>query len=1098
MIINVRDIIKPEVMPGRGDFLKEVAREEMVEPWMDEITFLLLNDMDEIVDYFESALSTADYIAIDSETTGLNVRTAEIVGLSFSYRDKECAYIPLNHNVGLNAPYKRFMDYFRSIIPKTKWVFYNAKYDAEVFHFNDIHMKAGKDFEDAMLAVCLHDSNDAQGKGLKTASKIYLQRKMIEFKNVAGVEGVDDDDMVGEGFKNAKLEEACLYAASDALNTRDLYEMFKYVKEEQKTIYEMETELIDVVREMERNGVAIDVPYFKTLERRISSKMERIKQEVYDKCQVEYGAFNIDSGPQVGRVFFEDLGIENPFKTDKGKYKTDEKTMLKLAETSGNDVLLSYRDYKKVQKLMSNYVTPYIQNLDLKIGYVAFKQFTISTGRFGGGGGKALSHYLPGVNPQNIPAIRPKKGQKVRKIKTVSHEDMDEAHYCYEYIFDGKDGIYCTRTDCSGCPFEATCENELLEDIEIDTSPNIRRGFIARDPENYIFTIDFSGVELRMAANLSGEPKWIDSFINGDGDLHMLSAMNIFKKPADQISKAERGLGKTVNFLALYGGGPFGLSQQAKIPEDEAATVLKNYWEGIPMVDALRKQVWKDAETRHAAFTKLGRKRPMPAFKLDPERAETREEKKDIRKAQSAAKREAFSHKIQGSSADLMKMAMLRCSRRIKKNGWEGKLMILLTVHDELVFECHNSIVFDAMREMSECMQVPFPDFEVPFITDIEFSDHAKSNWGMTTECRIYDDGHVYPTKVMKQAANAKMTVPEYLHSIGQEVRPPVTPGYSDKVVSYSGGPAEESKEVVEIEPEKEFPFYQKTDVEIIKYIKENSIRVDILAEEAQKVKTFAKQVVEMKQSESHHIIDGSKQIERFFTGTLGEVALEKILGVRFVDWSVGDSKDYNTPDLKILGLDAGVKTVELGKFPLIFKEPKYPEIFMFREGISAVYVLGAASVDVLKEYQEDCLVLSPELRSRGTKSGFYGLDKLKSFSSFDELKEVLNFSVEEPEEPPAPKIEAKEPLSVLPGHKTTEFPNIKLNLDGKEDQTFDFKNTPLTRRLARQLEDIFETIPGVSDVFLDFSTDSRELVLHRPKVNLSKFRIKYSTFFSK
>jgi hypothetical protein len=153
----------------------------------------------------------------------------------------------------------------------------------------------------------------------------------------------------------------------------------------------------------------------------------------------------------------------------------------------------------------------------------------------------------------------------------------------------------------------------------------------------------------------------------------------------------------------------------------------------------------------------------------------------------------------------------------------------------------------------------------------------------------------------------------------------------------------------------------------------------------------FVSEVIVKKQNEGHHIRDPFNETKRWKTGVGGELALEKFIGKSFVDLSVGDSKKYHTPDLHKLGLEVGIKTVEYGKYPLIFKNSRKPEIIIIKITDIKFAILGLANVNILNNYQDDTKILSSALRARGTKSGFIGLHMLKQFSNFDELVKLLN-----------------------------------------------------------------------------------------------------------
>jgi hypothetical protein len=164
-----------------------------------------------------------------------------------------------------------------------------------------------------------------------------------------------------------------------------------------------------------------------------------------------------------------------------------------------------------------------------------------------------------------------------------------------------------------------------------------------------------------------------------------------------------------------------------------------------------------------------------------------------------------------------------------------------------------------------------------------------------------------------------------------------------------------------------------------------------VLSEEDHRlISGFVRNVIERKSTESHHQVDGSQEAKRWSTGAGGEVSLEKYLKIKFVDLSIGTSNDYHKPDLSPFGIDVGVKTVEYGKYPIIFKKSYKQEIIIIKKSENDFYVCGLASIEVLNTYQSDDLVLSPLLRQRGTKTGFYGFEHLKSFRTIDELRALL------------------------------------------------------------------------------------------------------------
>ncbi|MGO4961401.1 hypothetical protein ACTQ5X_06620 [Jeotgalibaca porci] len=168
--------------------------------------------------------------------------------------------------------------------------------------------------------------------------------------------------------------------------------------------------------------------------------------------------------------------------------------------------------------------------------------------------------------------------------------------------------------------------------------------------------------------------------------------------------------------------------------------------------------------------------------------------------------------------------------------------------------------------------------------------------------------------------------------------------------------------------------------------------RVKISLEKAVKIQNLAQHIIEAKKKESHHIVDNGSEFTRFYTGLLGEAAMEEYLGIDIIDYSVGSSNDYNYADLSKVGLNVGIKTVEFGKFPIIHKNSVRPELINVKINNYTVVFFGYASIHTLNNYQNSDLILSSNLRRRGTKSAFYGFDKLEKVENLEQLKNIGGF----------------------------------------------------------------------------------------------------------
>lgn len=170
-------------------------------------------------------------------------------------------------------------------------------------------------------------------------------------------------------------------------------------------------------------------------------------------------------------------------------------------------------------------------------------------------------------------------------------------------------------------------------------------------------------------------------------------------------------------------------------------------------------------------------------------------------------------------------------------------------------------------------------------------------------------------------------------------------------------------------------------------YLK-NAVVIELTPSDIELVRDFAKQFQKAKSTERLHQIDDEQEIKRYMTGFSAELALEKMLGVKILDTTLGKSENYNHADLKQNGINIGIKCAHYGNYPVVFKKPYNAEIVTVLKG-NKVYVCGVASVQTMLEYADDTLILNAKFRARGVKSGFYGFSHLIPFKDLAELKQV-------------------------------------------------------------------------------------------------------------
>ena len=421
------------------------------------------------------------------------------------------------------------------------------------------------------------------------------------------------DDLLGKKGKNQRAirdiapMELKEFAVEDADVTLQLKQHFKPVLENtatKKLFDEIEIPLVQVLADMENEGVRLDTGFLKSLEDELNNDIKSLEQNIYEQAGSQ---FNIGSPKQLGEILFDKLkigGVKQK-KTKTGQYATGEEVLSFLALE--NKVVQDILDWRQLVKLQNTYVISLPQQICQRTGRVHtdYMQAVAATGR--------LSSNNP--NLQNIP-IRTERGRQIRKA------------------------------------------------------------FIARNENYTLLSADYSQIELRIIAALSGEENMIEAFRQGI-DIHTATAAKVFNVPLEEVTREQRSNAKTVNFGIIYGVSAFGLSNQTSMTRSESAALIDAYYQTYPQLRAyINEQI---AIARECGFvqTVLGRRRYL----------------KDINSqnvmVRGGAERNAVNAPIQGSAADIIKVAMINIHKKLTSENWKSKM--LLQVHDELVFDVHNS-----------------------------------------------------------------------------------------------------------------------------------------------------------------------------------------------------------------------------------------------------------------------------------------------------------------------------------------------------------------------------------------------------------------------
>lgn len=247
--------------------------------------------------------------------------------------------------------------------------------------------------------------------------------------------------------------------------------------------------------------------------------------------------------------------------------------------------------------------------------------------------------------------------------------------------------------------------NPNLQNIPIRTERGrlIRKAFIARDENYTLVSADYSQIELRIIAALSGDPEMVKSFQNGE-DIHASTAAKVFNVSLEEVTREQRSHAKTVNFGIVYGVSAFGLSNQTSLSRSESKDLIDAYYLTYPRLKAYIQEQIEYARQHGYVQTILGRRRYLKD--INSQNAVVR----------GAAERNAVNAPIQGSAADIIKIAMINIHKRLNEENWKSKM--LLQVHDELVFDVHNSELEKIQPMIKQEMENAFK-LDVPLIVDL-------------------------------------------------------------------------------------------------------------------------------------------------------------------------------------------------------------------------------------------------------------------------------------------------------------------------------------------------------------------------------------------
>ena len=566
----------------------------------------------------------ADHFAIDTETTNLDYRVAELVGFSIAFDAHDAYYIPVAHDyegapVQLNR--ETLLAQIKPILEneQIKKIGHHLKYDAHIFANHGITIQGW--YFDTMLASYVLNAA-ATRHGMDDVARVYLSHLTTTFEQIAG-KGVKQ-----KTFNQIELEIAAHYAAEDAHVTYRLYEVLKAKLQSHPELvhilHNIEMPVARVLTGMEEDGIKLDHQFLDQLSVEFSETIQTLENQA---TELAGEAFNIASPKQVGEVLFDKLGLKGGKKTATGQYSTSESILEKIEHPLA-EVILEHRGLAKLKNTYTDRLIEQSHDATHRV-HTSYHQALTATGR--------LSSTDP--NLQNIP-IRTPIGRQIRKA------------------------------------------------------------FIA--PEGRVLlAADYSQIELRLMAHFSQDDALVHAFQQGQ-DVHRRTASEVLGIAIEDVTHDQRRQAKAVNFGLLYGMSEFGLTRQLGFTREESRSYIARYFQRYPGVLDYMERTRQIAREQGFVETILGRRLYTPDIMATN------------KMIKQAAERAAINAPLQGSAADIIKLAMIAVDKVLPKD--QAKL--LLQVHDELVFEADVAIADELSKQIAEVMQSVL-EISVPFVVEV-------------------------------------------------------------------------------------------------------------------------------------------------------------------------------------------------------------------------------------------------------------------------------------------------------------------------------------------------------------------------------------------
>jgi len=771
----------------------------------------------------------------------------EISGICLSSDGIEGIYVPVTHELGQNIGREDCAAILQTLFDRSHLVFYNAKYDREVLRLTmGIEMRPYPHFEDVQVLAYINDPKADLGDkgkftgeagGLKALSKSVLGIEQIELDQIAKVKADYFNPITQKTTLKAQYapfswvptDIALWYAAGDAICTWLLWDKRHGLARTRKFIHKIDHELVDSITWIERQRFYIDTERLARTVKGHQKKLAELRIKLRalalaagykematdDGVVLEDNQFNPGSTKQLQDLLFKVKKFVPKRITDAGNASCDAETLEDLYKENPEDEFLKtimvYRDYMALHP----------DNLRFdpkdKSARMYLKQNVVAGGRLAGAGGDFERDGGFGLNPQGIKKIEGNLMWKVRgNVLDPDPEEINDddiVEYTPEDLHPSccKKGKYapgivknhigkymgyaiCLVPKCTTCKEKYGI---LIPNTNMDANEMINLRVLFSAPPGWtLFSVDYSNIEMRVAANVSGEPEFVNEFLLGKGDFHSLTASKVFPEfngSTGALRKSFRDLAKIINFALLYGGTEFTIFENMKkkkpdITWNEAKDMVAKYWAGVPIfaefcqkkqaiarefmtcttttgrvinfksamekdhiripVDGEKEAYWKYRELnkKSEGYKKIGDVESAARFKgladsLWKDPATGVRNYMDYNKFMGKIQRVSVNVPLQGLAGDIMRMALNRIRNWVESDPLIQAIFHLNgSVHDEIDFIVKNEYVPFVLPRLTRLMKMRKMHERLKWPVPIESDAEYGRSWDVEHHVTGDDD----------------------------------------------------------------------------------------------------------------------------------------------------------------------------------------------------------------------------------------------------------------------------------------------------------------------------------------------------------------------